>query len=98
MHRLSHGGWIRYHLINSIKFVSLHLSRCSAFITMTLLLLPPLVSREQEGNDGSCGGFWETRLGEYTAPSSLSLCQYLHCSRNRCRLGKLRKGLELHYK
>ena len=37
--------------------------------------------------DSSWHGFSEPRLGEYTASSSLCLCQYppevLHCSRNR---------------
>ena len=43
MHRLSQSTWIRCRLILK-KIVIFYLSRCSAFITMTLLMLLLLVS------------------------------------------------------
>ena len=45
---------------NLIKIVFLYLSRCSAVITMKLLLLQILVSWGQGGMDGSWDGFPET--------------------------------------
>ena len=40
--------------------------------------------------------FGKPRLGEFTAPSSLSLCQYppevSHCSRNRISVRKSQEG------
>ena len=57
-HRLSHSTTMLPS--NSIKYLLLYLSRCSAVITMTLLLLLLLVSWGQRRIDGTWDGFSET--------------------------------------
>ena len=71
----------------AIIFVFLYLSRCSAVITMKLLLLLLLVSWGQGGVDDSWDGFSESYIRRIHCPFELVLCQYppevSHCrSRN----------------
>ena len=79
---------------NSIKFAFLYLSRCCAVITVILLLLLLLVSKKSRGElMARRMNFPKLRLGEYTASSSLCLCQYplevSHCSRNRISVSSI---------
>ena len=59
MHRLSHSAWIQVPP-DSIKFQFLYLSRCSAVITMILLLWLLLISWGQGGTESSWDEFSET--------------------------------------
>ena len=56
---------------NQIKLLFLYLSRCGAVITMTLLLLLLLVSKEQGELMSRRMDFRKPRLGEYTTASNL---------------------------